>query len=69
MVLDPWYVALSDEIRRTNGLFRFKCVAASKVRLGHLSWNNLGGSTTCTQIPVFGMGDVRQRICEKRPQT
>jgi hypothetical protein len=46
MVLDPWYVALSDEIQRTNGLFRFKCVVAFKVRLGHLSWNNLGGSAT-----------------------
>jgi hypothetical protein len=48
MVLDPWYVALSNEIRRTNGLFRFKCVAAFKVRLGHLSWNNLGGSATAS---------------------
>jgi hypothetical protein len=38
-------VAPSDEIQRTDGLFRFKCVAAFKVRLGHLSWNNLGGST------------------------
>jgi hypothetical protein len=46
MVFNPRYVALSDEIQRTNGLFRFKCVAAFKVRLGHLSWNNLGGSAT-----------------------
>jgi hypothetical protein len=27
-------------------LFRFKCVAAFKAWLGHLSWNNLGGSAT-----------------------
>jgi hypothetical protein len=39
-------VALSDEIRRTNRLFQFKCVAAFKVRLGHLSWNNSGGFAT-----------------------
>jgi hypothetical protein len=25
-------------------LFRFKCVIASKAGLGHLSWNNSGGS-------------------------
>jgi hypothetical protein len=46
--VSKWYsillVALSDLIRGTDGLFRFKCVVASKAGLGHLSWNNLGGS-------------------------
>jgi hypothetical protein len=45
-----WYlillVALSDKIRGTDVLFPFKCCLASKVRLGHLSWNNSGGSAT-----------------------
>jgi hypothetical protein len=27
-------------------LFRFKCVAASKAGLRHLSWNNSSGSAT-----------------------
>jgi hypothetical protein len=29
-----------------DGLFRFKCVVASKASLGHLSWNNSDGSAT-----------------------
>jgi hypothetical protein len=37
-------VVLSDKIRRTVGLFRFKCVVASEAILGHLRWNNLGSS-------------------------
>jgi hypothetical protein len=39
-------VALSDYIRGTDGLFLFKCGLASKAGLGHLSWNNPGGSAT-----------------------
>jgi hypothetical protein len=50
MVLDPWYVALSNEIRRTNVLFLFKCVAAFKVRPEHLNWNNLGGNATLSSF-------------------
>jgi hypothetical protein len=55
-----WYlilsVALSDSIRGTNVLFLFKCGFAFKARLGHLSWNNSGGSATPSirrQAPVF----------------
>jgi hypothetical protein len=48
--VSTWYlillVALSNEIRGTNILFLFKCGLASKVGLGHLSWNNSGGSAT-----------------------
>jgi hypothetical protein len=48
--VSTWYlillVALSDQIRGTDVLFLFKCGPASKVGLGHLSWNNSGGSTT-----------------------
>ena len=44
MILGKWlYRTRSKEL---NGLFRFKCVAAFKVRLGHLNWNNSGGSAT-----------------------
>jgi hypothetical protein len=39
-------VALSDEIRGTDGLFLFKCGLASKAGLRHLSWNKSGGSAT-----------------------
>jgi hypothetical protein len=45
-----WYlillVALPDLIRGTDVLFLFKCGFAFKARLGHLSWNNSGGSAT-----------------------
>jgi hypothetical protein len=37
VVLDLGRMVLSDYIQQTDNLFRFKCVAASKAGLGHLS--------------------------------
>jgi hypothetical protein len=52
------YQTRSEEL---NGLFRFKCVAAFKVRLGRLSWNNSGGSAT---IPVQVLGHFQRPLCQ-----
>jgi hypothetical protein len=54
VVLDP-VSGLVGLDPRTDVLFLFKCGLASKVGLGHLSWNNSGGSATagigaCTTI-------------------
>jgi hypothetical protein len=49
-----WYlillVASSDYIRRTDGLFRFKCGLDFKAGLRHLSWNNSAGSAIASTI-------------------
>ena len=51
-----WYlillVALSDSIRGTDILFLFKCGFAFKAGLGHLSWNNSGGSTIVPAVQL-----------------
>jgi hypothetical protein len=55
--VSTWYlillVASSDWIRGTEVLFLFKSGLASKVGLGHLSWNNSGGSATAPIIKIL----------------